>query len=227
MGVRIDSYCGLSCENCEFREKMNCGGCIATGGRPFHGHCDVAACAVGKKRPFCGDCAEFPCETLKAYSFDPVHGDNGARIENVRVQKAAKVAEARACIDPVGVCGHHCDHCFLGQWCGGCRSDYDRCSFAGICEGGVCPNKACAAEKELDGCYACPELDGCGKGYFGAEDGYTAKAASTFARRYGKRAFGDALSAIAMAGGNDKTALRDSGSFENAMKMLKKHMTEE
>ena len=124
MGVKIDSYCGLVCETCEFRETMNCGGCIATGGKPFHGHCDVAACAVEKKRAFCGDCAEFPCETLKAYSFDPVHGDDGARIENVRRQKAAKVAEARNGIDPVGVCGHHCDHCFLGQWCGGCRSAF-------------------------------------------------------------------------------------------------------
>ena len=221
MGVKIDSYCGLVCETCEFRETMNCGGCIATGGKPFHGHCDVAACAVEKKRAFCGDCAEFPCETLKAYSFDPVHGDDGARIENVRRQKAAKVAEARAGIDPVGVCGHHCDHCFLGQWCGGCRSDYDCCSFAGVCAGGKCPNKTCAAEKGLSGGYACPELDNCAKGYFGAEDGYTAKAASTFMRECGKQALGNALDVIRQNGMDDTNALRQTGSFDAAMKLLR------
>lgn len=221
MGVKIDSYCGLVCETCEFRETMNCGGCIATGGKPFHGHCDVAACAVEKKRAFCGDCAEFPCETLKAYSFDPVHGDDGARIENVRRQKAAKVAEARAGIDPVGVCGHHCDHCFLGQWCGGCRSDYDCCSFAGVCAGGKCPNKTCATEKGLSDCHACSELDDCAKGYFGAENGYTAKAASTFMRECGKQALGEALDVIRQNGMDDTNALRQTGSFDAAMKLLR------
>ena len=54
----IDSYCGLCCETCEFRKTTNC-----------------------------GDCAEFPCDLLKRYSYDPVRGANGARIENVRQQK--------------------------------------------------------------------------------------------------------------------------------------------
>ena len=44
----IDSYCGLSCAECTYRETKHCGGCIATGGKPFHGSCEVAACA-GKK----------------------------------------------------------------------------------------------------------------------------------------------------------------------------------
>jgi hypothetical protein len=85
--VLIDSYCGLCCEKCEFRKTTNCGGCIATCGMPFHGKCDVADCANEKQLAFCGDCAEFPCDLLKRYSYDPVHGDNGARIANVRRQK--------------------------------------------------------------------------------------------------------------------------------------------
>ena len=44
----MDSYCGLCCETCEFRESMNCGGCIATGGKPFHGACEIAECAKKK-----------------------------------------------------------------------------------------------------------------------------------------------------------------------------------
>lgn len=213
---KIDSYCGLCCETCGFRETMNCGGCIATGGKPFHGRCDVADCVNDKRRDFCGDCEDFPCALLKQYSFDPVHGDNGARIENVRWQKAQRVTQAREGVDPVGVCGHHCDHCFFGPWCGGCRSGYDCCSYAGICEGGVCPNRQCAAERQLDGCYACAELVSCTKGYFGAADGYTEKAASIFVRDHGKQAFSAAMDALE----NDATALRDAGSLRTALDLL-------
>jgi hypothetical protein len=42
----------------------------------------VAECAVSKGKQFCGDCENFPCKTLKRYSFDAEQGDNGARIEN-------------------------------------------------------------------------------------------------------------------------------------------------
>ncbi|MDD2649007.1 MAG: DUF3795 domain-containing protein [Eubacteriales bacterium] len=80
----IDTYCGLSCKDCTFREQCGCKGCIATGGKPFHGKCDVAECAVKKQVTFCGSCESFPCEILKSYSFDKEHGDNGARIENCR-----------------------------------------------------------------------------------------------------------------------------------------------
>ena len=82
----IDTRCGLSCADCEYREKMNCGGCIETMGRPFHGECPVAACCQEKGLAHCGQCGEFPCGLLTEYSCDPVHGDNppGARIEMCR-----------------------------------------------------------------------------------------------------------------------------------------------
>ena len=82
----IDTRCGLRCEGCTFKEPYNCGGCIETNGRPFHGECPVAKCCQEKGCLHCGECSEFPCELLTQYSCDPVHGDTpkGARIEQCR-----------------------------------------------------------------------------------------------------------------------------------------------
>lgn len=191
----IDTYCGLCCAGCEFRESMNCGGCIATGGKPFHGACAVADCAVSRGKKFCGECPDFPCQLLESYSNDPEHGDTppGARIEACGKTKAALVKSARTGTDPQGICGHHCDHCPYTQWCGGCRSQYPGCSLATLYEDRHCPNTVCAGEKNLDGCYDCPELDECKKGYYSAEDAYKAKGAALFISRHGKEAYAKAL----------------------------------
>lgn len=188
----IDSFCGLSCQDCEFREKNGCGGCAATGGNPFHGGpCEIAQCALSRGKPFCGQCEDFACERLERFSRDPQHGDDppGARIENCARVKAELVRLAREGTDPQGVCGHHCDHCPYSRWCGGCRSQYPSCSFATLYEDGRCPNVSCAGERGLDGCYACPELSSCEKGYFSAGDGYTAKAASLYLMKHGREAY--------------------------------------
>ncbi len=86
MPINISTYCGLVCETCDFREKCNCSGCISTNGNPFHGSCPVAQCCIQKAHAHCGECAGFPCELLKQYSCDPVHGDTppGARIEYLK-----------------------------------------------------------------------------------------------------------------------------------------------
>lgn len=86
----ITTYCGLSCQNCEFKEANGCQGCVATKGFAFHCSdeaCPVANCAIEKSVPFCGMCSEFPCQLLQAYSCDPEHGDTpaGARIEACRL----------------------------------------------------------------------------------------------------------------------------------------------
>ena len=82
----IDTCCGLRCEGCDYKDKFSCGGCIATGGHPFHGECSVAQCCLSKDLVHCGECSAFPCEQLQQYSCDPVHGDTppGARIEQCR-----------------------------------------------------------------------------------------------------------------------------------------------
>ena len=82
--LNYDSFCGLKCKECQFKAIHDCKGCLASGGKPFHGKCEVADCAISKKKRFCGDCADFPCKILKKYSFNKEHGDNGARIENCK-----------------------------------------------------------------------------------------------------------------------------------------------
>lgn len=80
----VESRCGLLCSECAYREPFNCGGCVQTDGRPFHGECPVAVCCQSKKHDHCGQCANMPCKQLYAYSYlDKEHGDNppGARIE--------------------------------------------------------------------------------------------------------------------------------------------------
>lgn len=187
---KITTYCGLDCDICEYKEPCNCEGCVATEGKPFHGHCDVAECAVSKGKQFCGDCENYPCEILKSYAFDPEHGDDGARLKNCEKIKAELVSFARDGVDPIAYCGFSCNHCFLGQWCGSCRSDYNCCSYATICEGGVCQNVSCCKDKQIDGCYECEDLIDCEKGFYtkGNDGADSCKAQAIFISRHGKAA---------------------------------------
>ena len=98
---------------------------------------------------------------------------------------------ARKGVDPVAYCGFSCNHCFLGQWCGSCRTDYNACSFATCTADRQCPNVKCCKEKEIDGCYDCMELENCQKGFYVPEnDGANAaKAQALYIRKYGKKEF--------------------------------------
>lgn len=98
---------------------------------------------------------------------------------------------ARKGIDPIAYCGFSCNHCFLGQWCGSCRTNYNACSFATCFPDKVCPNAACCQAKNIDGCYECEELEACTKGFYTPEnDGANAaKAQAMFIKKYGKKAF--------------------------------------
>lgn len=60
--------------------------------------------------------------------------DKERRLENGARYKAEIVRAARVGIDPAAYCGFSCDHCFLGQWCGGCRSDFNCCSYGTLSE---------------------------------------------------------------------------------------------
>lgn len=110
-----------------------------------------------------------------------------ARIQKGSAFKAQIVAEARKGVDPMAYCGFSCNHCFLSQWCGGCKSVFSCCSFGTLFEKGKCPNIACAQEKGLDGCYACAELVDCKKGFYAdGNDGANAcKAQAIFRAKYG------------------------------------------
>ena len=78
------AYCGTDCQVCGFRAKADCPGCQASAGQMFWGECGLAKCCIDMGLEHCGKCEQFPCEQLKAYSFDKEHGDNGRRIENLR-----------------------------------------------------------------------------------------------------------------------------------------------
>ena len=81
--MMIESRCGLSCSQCTYRETMGCPGCVNTD-NPFWGECRVKSCCEDRKADHCGECTELPCDVLKEFSYDPDHGDHGARIEQCR-----------------------------------------------------------------------------------------------------------------------------------------------
>ena len=222
----FDTYCGLKCSTCEIKERKNCGGCIATKGKPYHGNCEIANCAISKNRRWCGECGEIPCETLKKYSFDKEHGDNGARIEYCKTLKAEMVKKARIGINPIGICGHHCDYCFLGHWCGGCRSGYNGCSFATLFEDNICPNVKCVKENNLNSCYECKKLENCSTGYYGNENEYIAKATALFIKEYGEECYSRTLKKAIDAGENYPKTFDESGSINEALKLLRKYLNE-
>ena len=113
------------------------------------------------------------------------------RLANGAKWKAEIVEAARKDVDMVAYCGFSCNHCFLGEWCGGCRSVFSCCSYGAFHESGICPNIACCKEKGLDGCYECKELADCTKGFYAPDnDGANAcKAQAMFIEKYGKEKF--------------------------------------
>ena len=54
----------------------------------------------------------------------------------------------------------------------------------------VCPNVSCCKERGFDGCYECPEIEKCRRGFYAnGNDGNAAKAQALFIRKYGKEEF--------------------------------------
>ncbi|MBP3919316.1 MAG: DUF3795 domain-containing protein [Clostridia bacterium] len=78
------AYCGTNCEECAWREQVNCKGCKANQGKMFWGECDKAKCCIANKFEHCGECAKMPCEILSALFADPEHGDQGSRLNNLK-----------------------------------------------------------------------------------------------------------------------------------------------
>lgn len=110
-----------------------------------------------------------------------MHIEAMCRIKNKLCQKARKG------VDPIARCGLSCDHCFLMEYCGGCRTAYNTCSYATCCPNKMCPNTACCIEKGIDGCYECDELADCKRGFYENNDVNAIKAMALFIRKYGKK----------------------------------------
>ena len=111
-----------------------------------------------------------------------MHIEAMCRIKNELCRKVRKG------VDPVAYCGLSCNHCFLKEWCGGCRTSYNTCSYATCCPDRICPNAACCKEKGLDGCFACDNLAGCMTGFYSnGSDVNAVKAMAMFIRKHGKK----------------------------------------
>ncbi len=225
----LDTYCGLSCAECEYREEFQCGGCVATQGHPFYGECELARCAQKNRVDFCGECKNFCCELLHRYSYDEKEGDEpkGARIERCRQAKAMLVQKAKVGTDPQGICGMHCEHCFQAQWCGGCRSNYACCSYRTLFPDGQCQNIVCSQEHGLDGCYDCENLMACEKGYYSHHFEYVAKASAIFIQRYGKECFRETMEKILASGGEYPKTFNNAGSLRAAVDILEQYRVQD
>ena len=94
-------------------------------------------------------------------------------------------------VDPIAYCGFSCNHCFLSEWCGSCRTAYNTCSVATVSPDGKCPNAVCCQKKGIDGCYACNQLENCEKGFYTpSNDGANAaRAQAMYIRKHGKKEF--------------------------------------
>lgn len=117
------------------------------------------------------------------------------RLQNGAKWKAEIVKAAGKDIDRIAYCGFSCNHCFLGEWCGGCRSVFSCCSYGTLHEYGICPNANCCREKGINGCYECSELAGCSKGFYHPDNNgaNACKAQALFIERYGKEMFVKAM----------------------------------
>lgn len=121
---------------------------------------------------------QIPCAKTK------IRKENGSKWKN------EVVAAAKKDLDMSAYCGFSCRHCFLGEWCGGCRSYFNCCSYATLHEKHVCPNVNCCKEKGIDGCYECDEIMDCQKGFYSlGKDGNAAKSQALFIKKYGKEEF--------------------------------------
>ena len=117
-----------------------------------------------------------------------MHIEAMCRIKNELCRKAGKGA------DPIAYCGLSCNYCFLKEWCGGCRTPYNTCSYATCCSDRICPNAACCREKGLDGCYDCDDLTDCLRGFYAnGNDANAVKAMAIFIRKHGKKELADVL----------------------------------
>lgn len=110
------------------------------------------------------------------------------RMEKGSKYKAKIIAATRQEIDPVAYCGFSCNHCFLGQWCGGCKSVFPCCSFGTLHEKDRCPNIVCAKGSGPEGCYDCDALETCKTGFYadGNAGANACKAQAIFVKRHGK-----------------------------------------
>lgn len=153
--------------------------------------------------------------------------DKNRRLENGAKWKGEIVKAAKKETDMVAYCGFYCNNCFLGEWCGGCRSAFCCCSYGTLYEKGICPNVLCCQEKSIDGCYECDELENCTKGFYGPDnnDASACKAQGLFIKKHGKEKFKSVHDKLCKQY-EDSKAMQDAlgKSVEEGLKILEEYM---
>lgn len=77
--MMVESRCGILCSECDYREQMNCKGCVHID-KPFWGEeCSLKSCCESLKHD--------PCDMLTQFAYDKEQGDDGKRIEQCRLWK--------------------------------------------------------------------------------------------------------------------------------------------
>ena len=138
--------------------------------------------------------------------------------------KEALIRAVKDSVRQVGVCSIHCEFCFLGKWCGGCRSGCDVCSYATLSEDNVCPNVRCAQRKQLDSCAQCPDLLGCTVGFYRQPNAKTHRGTALFVQRHGEQAYTAALSRAAKSGLRYPEDLDTQPDEEGVCKLLEQYL---
>lgn len=77
------SRCGICCDSCEGREEANCKGCLNMPVPFWGGDCAVKSCCEGKTHRHCGECPDFPCQTLRTMGAEEGY-DPSPKIEQCR-----------------------------------------------------------------------------------------------------------------------------------------------
>lgn len=81
----IESRCGSLCSECEYKDQMNCKGCINIDKPFWDSSCPIKSCCENKGHEHCGVCAKFPCAQLTEFAHDESLGDDGKRIEQCKM----------------------------------------------------------------------------------------------------------------------------------------------
>lgn len=146
---------------------------------------------------------------------DPASGKNYMLFPTAfNDSKQKLLGRIKAKTDPVAFCGFHCSHCFLKEWCGNCRSACNMCSYATLSHDNRCENEKCCTEKELNGCWECPDLTECGKGFFSDPAGSIPKACALFIRKYGVEEYSRVLDAEEESNINLKEDIDTQGNYD-------------
>ena len=130
--------------------------------------------------------------------------------------KKELINREKAKVNLVAYCGFHCNHCFLMEWCGNCRSACNMCSYATLYPDNRCENEKCCKEKGFNGCWECSELETCMKGFFNEPAGSIPKASSMFIGKYGA----DEYSRVLNICEEKKVSMQDTNNIEANLAIL-------